>query len=222
MGLHTEPGCTVVNPVQASSSTQTSKDCSYLTNKNQGCLVTDGNTASYGQAFAAAGGGVWVTEFATSGISIWFFPRANVPSSITSNTNAIDTSTLGAPTGNWPTTGCKMEQFFEPQNLIFDITLCGDFAGPPSIFSQTCSGVCYNDYVIGNGSNYATAYFEVASVRVFSSNGTNNIIHRNGSTGAANGNSTKTPGGNGAVATQQSMAALAFSLGVGAIALLFA
>jgi len=36
--------------------------------------------------------------------------------------------------------------------------------------------VCYNDYVLGNGSNYATAYFEVASVRVFSKAGTNTIV----------------------------------------------
>ncbi|KAF8073512.1 glycoside hydrolase family 16 protein [Lyophyllum atratum] len=187
MGLHTEPGCTVVNPSQASTSTQLSADCSDLANNNQGCIVTDGNTASYGQGFAAAGGGVWVTEFASSGISIWFYPRANVPSSITSNATAIDTSTLGTPVGNWPTTGCKMEQFFEPQNLIFDITLCGDFAGAPVIFNQTCSGVCYNDYVLGNGSNYANAYFEVASVRIYSSNGTNNII-KGGSSSSGNGN----------------------------------
>ncbi|KAG5644552.1 hypothetical protein DXG03_008207 [Asterophora parasitica] len=163
MGLHTLPGCTIVNPSQASTSQQQSSDCSYLTNSNQGCIVVDGNTDSYGQAFAAAGGGVFVTEFATSGISIWFFPRASVPSALTSNTNSVNTSALGTPTGNWPSTNCLIDTYFSPQNLIFDITLCGDFAAAPSIFPKTCSGVCYTDYVIGNGSNYATAYFEVAS-----------------------------------------------------------
>ncbi|GLB38171.1 putative hydrolase family 16 [Lyophyllum shimeji] len=226
MGLHTESGCQVVNPVQLASSIQTSTDCSNLTNHNQGCLVTDGNTASYGQGFAAAGGGVWVTELASSGISIWFFPRANIPSALTSNTKAIDTSTLGTPTGNWPSTGCSMDKFFSPHNLIFDITLCGDFAGNPAIFNQTCTGVCYNDYVLGNGSNYATAYFEVASVRVYSSNGTNNIIKGgsssgSGSPGAANSNGTQT-GGNGAVAMQRSMMAMLLALALGAIARLFA
>ncbi|KAF8799406.1 hypothetical protein BYT27DRAFT_7045901, partial [Phlegmacium glaucopus] len=108
--------------------------------------------------------------------SVWFFSRSNVPSVLSSNSSTIDTSTFGLPVGNWPATGCASSTFFEPQNLIFDITLCGDFAGASNIFAQTCSGVCYNDYVVGNGSNYATAYFDVASVRVFSKAGTNTIV----------------------------------------------
>lgn len=69
MGLHTLPGCTSVSPAVAASSTVNSTDCSYLANSNEGCVVSDGNTAAYGAAFAAAGGGVFVTEFAESGIS---------------------------------------------------------------------------------------------------------------------------------------------------------
>ena len=42
-----------------------------------------------------------------------------------------------------------------------------DFAGNANIFAQTCSGVCYDDYVVGSGSNYDTAYFEVQYVRVY-------------------------------------------------------
>ena len=40
-------------------------------------------------------------------------------------------------------------------------------AGNPATFAQTCTGVCYDDYVLGSGSNYDNAYFEVRSVRVF-------------------------------------------------------
>jgi hypothetical protein len=40
-------------------------------------------------------------------------------------------------------------------------------AGNPGVFAQTCSGICYNDYVIGSPSNYDNAYFEVRSLRVF-------------------------------------------------------
>jgi len=44
-----------------------------------------------------------------------------------------------------------------------------DFAGSGQIFNQTCTGVCYNDYVINNGtSQYSNAYFEVGYVRVYS------------------------------------------------------
>lgn len=77
---------------------------------------------------------------------------------------------------NWPTGGCDVATFFQPQNLIFDITLCGDFAGNAATFAETCSGDCYSDYVLGNGANYATAYFEVQYVSVFSVSGTDTVV----------------------------------------------
>ncbi|KAG5636091.1 hypothetical protein H0H81_009139 [Sphagnurus paluster] len=231
MGLHTLPGCTIVGANDLSTSTQTSTDCSYLANDNQGCLVMDNNPASYGAGFAAAGGGVWVTEFASTGISIWFFPRANVPSSISSNSSSIDTSTLGTPSGNWPSTNCSMSQYFDAQNLILDITLCGGkspspsyFAGNAAIFNETCTGVCYTDYVMGNGSNYATAYFEIASIRVYSSDGTNNIIPGSSSNGTAtsSGGGAASTGKSAAETINGSIAALVASVVVGGVALLLA
>lgn len=66
--LHTEPGCTAVNAVQTSTLVN-STDCSFKTNSNEGCVVEDPDPNSYGAAFAAAGGGVFVTEFAETGIS---------------------------------------------------------------------------------------------------------------------------------------------------------
>ena len=63
--------------------------------------------------------------------------------------------------------------------LIIPFPTPTDFAGNAAIFGETCPGVCYTDYVVGNGSNYNTAYFEVASVRVFSKHGTNTIVKDN-------------------------------------------
>ncbi|KAF8799405.1 hypothetical protein BYT27DRAFT_7003199, partial [Phlegmacium glaucopus] len=96
MGLHTLPGCTQVSPKQSSTLID-STDCSYLHNGNQGCTTTDPSTASYGAGFARAGGGVFVTEYAATGISVWFFSRSNVPSVLSSNSSTIDTSTFGLP-----------------------------------------------------------------------------------------------------------------------------
>jgi len=175
MGLHTADGCTQANPVQ-SSTLINSTVCNAAANENEGCIVTNPSTESYGEGFASAGGGVFVTEFSTAGISVWFFPRSDVPSGISSNSSSISTDVLGTPVGNWPNGGCNINKFFTPQSLVFDITLCGDFAGAPSVFNQTCTGVCYDDYVVGNGSNYANAYFDVASVRVFSQSGTNTTV----------------------------------------------
>jgi len=174
MALHTEPGCTQQNPKQ-SSSLVNSTDCSFQSNSNQGCVVTVPNTQSYGAGFASAGGGVYVTAFVADGISIWFFPRASVPSSLSTNSSSIDLTTLGTPTANWPNTGCDINNYFAPQHLIFDITLCGDFAGASNVFAETCTGRCYNDWVIGPPSNYDNAYFEIQHVRVFGATGVNSV-----------------------------------------------
>ena len=58
-------------------------------------------------------------------------------------------------------------------------------AGDPGVFAETCSGICYNDYVIGLPSNYDNAYFEVRSVRVF---GTSSAVDIFQSSNSANGN----------------------------------
>lgn len=46
----------------------TSTNCSYLANENQGCIVMDPSSSSFGAGFANSGGGAFVTEFATTGI----------------------------------------------------------------------------------------------------------------------------------------------------------
>ncbi|KAJ7109083.1 glycoside hydrolase family 16 protein [Mycena crocata] len=175
MTLHTDAGCKQVSPLQTSTVIN-STDCSHLANSNAGCGVMDPNDSSYGAKFAAAQGGVFVTEFAESGISVWFFNRSSIPTSISGNASSFSVSDLGTPVANWPTAGCAIDTFFKAQNLIFDITLCGDAAGAASVFAQTCSGSCYTDYVVGDGSVYNNAYFDVASVRIYSVAGTNTIV----------------------------------------------
>lgn len=68
MSLHTLDGCKQAGQMQ-SSSLINSTDCSSTVNNNQGCIVTDPRTSSYGAGFAASGGGVFITEYAQSGIS---------------------------------------------------------------------------------------------------------------------------------------------------------
>jgi len=72
MTLHTAPGCTQPTDVnQTGSAIHT--DCDATLHGSTGCSVIDTNPASYGEPFAKAGGGIWVTEFTDTGIKIWFF-----------------------------------------------------------------------------------------------------------------------------------------------------
>jgi hypothetical protein len=168
MALHTIAGCT-----QATGVTQTGTtgnvNCDNNSSAGAGCTVIDANANSYGAPFAAAGGGVWILEFATTGVNMWFFSRANIPSSL--STNSIDTSTFGTPSGSWPASSCNPSQFFDEQEIVIDITLCGDWAGVSTILEATCpalqgTNTCYTTYVL-NPANYDNAYFEIASVKLF-------------------------------------------------------
>ena len=48
------------------------------------------------------------------------------------------------------------------------------------MFYQTCTGVCYNDYVLGDPSFYTTAYFEVSYLRVYGQPGELTVLQPSG------------------------------------------
>ena len=73
MTLHTGQQCTIPSGL-SQTGWLGGKDCTSYAGHNDGCSVTDSNTNSYGKPFADSGGGVWVTQLETSGISIWFVP----------------------------------------------------------------------------------------------------------------------------------------------------
>jgi hypothetical protein len=135
MAIHTGNHTDSTNICQKSTTaTQSGKngptDCS-LTAGTGGCTVMDSRTTSYGADFAQAGGGIFATQFDTSGVFIWFWERANIPAALTTASNAtgVDPSTWGTPAAAYPSgDNCNTAQRFGPQTLVLDITLCGDWA----------------------------------------------------------------------------------------------
>ena len=103
---------------------------------NAGCSYRAGK-ASYGQEFnaggksssfssylgaskkslttsrACLGGGVIATLFTEDEISIWFFPRAEIPDNISQG--APDRSTWGPPTATWTSSSCDIARMFSAQ-----------------------------------------------------------------------------------------------------------
>ncbi|KAI0945372.1 hypothetical protein AcW1_001610 [Taiwanofungus camphoratus] len=171
MALHTTEGCTHNTPPdQLGYSGEL--DCG----TGSGCTVGESKQNSYESGFAAAGGGVFATQFDVAGINMWFWSRPNVPASIAnaSANSSMDLSDWGQPSASYPnTSACNLSNKFSAQQLVFDITLCGDWAGVPGIYDSECYNAgpahdCYQDMVVGPGSpKFDEAYFEVSYVRTY-------------------------------------------------------
>ncbi|TDL24661.1 hypothetical protein BD410DRAFT_786198 [Rickenella mellea] len=176
MALHTNFSCSHTTPptgqqLGISGTGQNGPDCS----TGPGCTVLETKNNSYGPGFNTNGGGVWATQFDLAGVFIWYWSRGNIPASITgaTSTSDIDLSDWGVPSASYPNTTCNMTENFQNQQLVMDITLCGDWAGIGVVYNATCgssgpTGLCYNDNVVGPGSpRYDEAYFEVSYVRAY-------------------------------------------------------
>ncbi|KAG9239965.1 concanavalin A-like lectin/glucanase domain-containing protein [Calycina marina] len=165
MALHTSAGCSVTTAGSQSGTVQLLSDCN-ANNANNGCGATNNNSEAYGDTFNAIGGGVFAMQWESSGIYIWFFPRGSIPSDIT---NGVPVTT------NWGTpvvafnggSGCDIDSHFANQNIVFDTTFCGTWAG--SVWSGTCAAqanTC-NTYVAQNPSAFVNAYWSINSVKVY-------------------------------------------------------
>jgi len=174
MALHTLPGCYHNTPTDQKG-VDGDLDCSTAS----GCVVRESAPNSFGTGFNDVGGGVWATQFDVSGVYVWFWARNSIPTSITPTTasSTVDVSTWGPPSASYPATGCDITEFFGAQRLVFDITLCGVWAGEDQNYLPTCSGAgstgkCYPDNVVGAGSpKFDDAYFEVNYLRAYTTPG---------------------------------------------------
>ena len=154
MTMHTSEGCTLVN-----------KDCQ----GNQGCSATGGGSSSYGTGLNSAGGGIYATEWTSDSINIWFFSHGSAPGDI-SGPNP-DPSGWGEPTSSFVGgSGCDIDSHFMNNNIVFDTTFCGDWAG--NVFSQdsTCSALgasSCQDYVQNNPGAFKESYWAINSLKVY-------------------------------------------------------
>lgn len=141
-----------LNPTGQVGSTNCDKDA----NSNSGCTVSGGPA---GETFNSAQGGAYVMSFQESGITVWFLERSAIPSSMTADAKSIDTESLGNPIASYSSSSCDMNKIFSSQQMVLDITMCGDYAGTPSILQQTCPALqgdmtCYSELKAIRSNNF--------------------------------------------------------------------
>ncbi|RFU81441.1 glycoside hydrolase family 16 [Trichoderma arundinaceum] len=165
--LHTSPGFTVSNDGSDPSTVLVGSDCG-AGNGNSGCGQSTSDNQNYGDGFNAIGGGVYATEWTSDHISVWFFPRTNIPADISSG--SPNPSGWGNPLAKFSgANGSNVDDYFKDNQIVFDTTFCGDWAGNVWGSNGECSALANSceDYVSNNPSAFAEAYWVVNSINVY-------------------------------------------------------
>ncbi|EEQ86361.1 hypothetical protein RJZ56_006804 [Blastomyces dermatitidis] len=193
VALHTTAGCKVEDNNKYSGILVT-KDCDvYSPNQpsNQGCLFRAPSATSYGTAFNSIGGGVYATEWTSDSISVWFFPRYQIPSNI--NDENPDPSTWPRPIAHF--TGCEFDKFFQEQRIIFNTAFCGDWAKATWNENGCAAGgrTC-EDYVKNNPWAFSEAFWSINYMKVFQNKqGDTSTSTTTSSTSSTSSSSTEAP-----------------------------
>ncbi|KAF5389511.1 hypothetical protein D9757_004195 [Collybiopsis confluens] len=142
--LHTSPGCTMPSS-RSQTGTAFQNDCNTAVNGNAGCGVGFGSN-SFGPSFNANGGGWYAMEMTADFVKIWFWARgSSVPSDVSGGSSSVNTSNWGTPVAFFPNTSCSLSSHFGPQNIIINLTFCGDWAG--SVYgSDNCPSTCTGEH----------------------------------------------------------------------------
>jgi len=147
-----------------------STDCDASFDYDEGCVVQSNDLFSYGPAFNVNGGGWYAMERTSSYIKIWFWGRDNnaVPSDVSGCGSLINTDSWGTPTAYFTSDSCDIASHFGLHNIIIDLTFCGDRAGQTAVYASSgCPSTCVADYVNNNPAAFSGAYFDFASLHIY-------------------------------------------------------
>lgn len=176
MTLHTNAGprITKSTPQEPFTGEVLTEDCDVNAadqSRNAGCAIADNTGLTFGNDFNTNGGGVYATEWTSTSISIWFFPRGRFPSDIA--------SASPSPSKNWGpansvfTGDFNMDDHFKNLKIIFDTTFCGDWAG--NLWNQSqCGNLAPSceAFVSNNPTAFTEAYWAINTLQVFQDDGT--------------------------------------------------
>ncbi|WFD32327.1 hypothetical protein MSPP1_003372 [Malassezia sp. CBS 17886] len=155
-------------------------NCNAYANDQSGCRIAMNQTGveTWGSKFNSKGGGVVAMQRDFSaggpGVRMWIWDKGGaLPPDVAKPGKRVDPNGWGTPMASFGLQSCADQ--FGPHNIVFDITLCGDWAGPayantscPSQF-QSCSNQ------VGNkGSSFIKAYWQVRELSIFTPTGASN------------------------------------------------
>jgi len=153
MTLHTSSNCSAVG-----------RSCE----GSNGCGVQSNQLDSYGRGFNQHDGGVYATEWTSSAIKIWFFPRIAIPRDI--RHGWPDPSAWGTPSASFQASpSCDFDQHFQDLRIVINLTFCGAWAGETSTYAsckRSTQMECI-DFVARSPGSFSDMYWEIHSLKVY-------------------------------------------------------
>ncbi|KAI3400377.1 hypothetical protein diail_3394 [Diaporthe ilicicola] len=176
VSLHTCSACqfTNIGGTDPRSNCALGGDCSDASTNWDGCGST-GNAQSYGDAFNAAGGGVYASYLQDDRLRIWSWPKASVPADLTGG--SPNPEGWGTASSDFKTSsgGCSLGENFQSQTIIINTDFCGSVVDDDTWAAETsCSGVASTckAYVAGQPAAFSEAYWLFNSIKLYQSSGT--------------------------------------------------
>ncbi|MCJ1284958.1 hypothetical protein MMC26_004295 [Xylographa opegraphella] len=168
MTLHTSDGCSANSPAAAFTGQQNTYNCYVKAanqSENEGCGFSATVSNSYGTGFNGNGGGVYAMEWTSDYIRIFFWPGGSAPSDALGD--SPNPSNWGRPAAHFQG-DCDIDQHFMDQQITFDMTFCGSWAG--DAWGDNCAaqhGNSCNAFVQNTPGAFKETYWSVSSLRVY-------------------------------------------------------
>lgn len=162
MTLHTSADCSV-SPTGFSGEPLTS-NCHDTPDNHMGCGTMDRDSESYGQGFNSMGGGVYATEWTSSAIKIWFFPRSQISHDILAG--MPDPSKWGTPAAQFAG-DCNIDTHFQNLQIVINTTFCGVWAGAEWNPVCTDKARTCEDFVAQSPGEFEHAFWLIKSIKVY-------------------------------------------------------
>ncbi|KAF2204639.1 hypothetical protein GQ43DRAFT_142376 [Delitschia confertaspora ATCC 74209] len=197
MTLHTGPGCSISSSGGGFAGKVETPNCDVDAkgqSKNAGCSIKSDDPKTYGTGLNSNKGGVYATQWTDEAISVYFFPRGSIPKDVLGD--SPNPSGWGQPAAKFAG-ACDIPSIFKQQQIVFDTTFCGDWAG--KVWS---SGSCAEkantceEYVQNNPTAFKEAFWTINALKVYQQDGSSGSPAPSSSAQVPGGpSSTKVPGG---------------------------
>ncbi|KAL8873273.1 MAG: hypothetical protein Q9198_007052, partial [Flavoplaca austrocitrina] len=150
----------------------TSEGCSLV---GSSCFAHKGCTAkggAFGNGFNLNKGGMYAMEWTSDGIKMWFFSSGQEPKDILGE--SPDPTKWANPISNFQGgSNCNIDSHFKDQQIVFDTTFCGDWAGREWSKDNVCSvkAPTCEEYVQNNPKAFTEAYWTINALKVYEFDG---------------------------------------------------